>query len=141
MDDLNVRIELVNQKVQFKVVSDLNPDTPVLMDFIPPIGDGEGFAGLELLLMSLTGCFSTAVVGLLRRMGKKELRYSVQAIGIREENPLTLKKVILKVSVQSDAVEPAELERAINAAAAISPVLLAVKNNVEVVTEFELNKK
>jgi hypothetical protein len=67
MQDLSVKIKLVNQKVLFWATSDLHPDRPLMMDYIPPYGDDMGFAELELLLMSLCGCISTAIVGTLRR--------------------------------------------------------------------------
>ena len=66
MENLYVDAKLVNQKVQFKAISRTNPDYPVVLDYVPPLGDGQGLAGLELLLMSFCGCVSTAVTALLR---------------------------------------------------------------------------
>jgi len=65
-----VAVRLINQKVKFTGVSNANPDQPITFDYKPPIGDGEGYNGLELLLMSLSGCSATAIVYLLRKMGK-----------------------------------------------------------------------
>ena len=68
MADLNVEITRTNRKVHFEGVSDANPERRIPFDFAPPLGDGNGFAGLELLLMSFAGCVSTTVVFLLGRM-------------------------------------------------------------------------
>ena len=51
-----VTVHLANEKVQFIGVSASNPDRFITFDYKPPIGDGKGFNGLELLLMSLGGC-------------------------------------------------------------------------------------
>ena len=139
MDNLNVDFKLENQKVQFSAVSRNNPERPVLLDYVPPIGDGQGFAGLELLLVSFCGCVSTAVVALLRRSGKKVTAYSGTAVGIRQENPLSLQKIIFQVQVVSDDIQDEDMAKIFNVAAAISPVWLAIKNNVEVVTEYKIN--
>lgn len=37
---------------------------PIVFDFAPPLGDGQGCNGLELLLMSLAGCSGTTVAHL-----------------------------------------------------------------------------
>lgn len=140
MDDLHVQIKLTNQKVQFNAVSDAHPDRPVALDYVPPVGDDRGFAGLELLLISFCGCVSTAIVGMLRKMGKNVLGYEVHATGIRQENPLSLKKIIFAVQVRSNDIDAADMERVLGIASNISPVWLAVKNNVEVETKFELLK-
>jgi len=48
-----VTVRLTNQKVQFTGVSNANPEQPITFDYKPPIGDGLGYNGLELLLMSI----------------------------------------------------------------------------------------
>jgi len=61
-----VTVRLINQKVRFIGVSNTNPNQPITFDYKPSIGDGQGYNGLELLLMSLCGCSATAIVYLLR---------------------------------------------------------------------------
>ena len=63
-----VTIRLINQKVQFTGVSNANPEQPITFDYKPPIGDGLGYNGLELLLMSLAGCSGTTILYLLSRL-------------------------------------------------------------------------
>lgn len=138
MENLYVETKLVNQKVRFKAVSRANPDHPVALDYVPPIGDGQGFAGLELLLVSFCGCVSTALVALLRKAGKSILSYECSAVGIRQENPLSLKKIKLEVRVQSENIEAVDMDKVLSVAAVISPVWLAIKDNVEVETEYKV---
>ncbi len=138
MENLYVETKLVNQKVRFKAVSRTNPDRPVALDYVPPIGDGQGFAGLELLLVSFCGCVSTALVALLRKAGKSIISYECSAVGIRQENPLSLKKIKLEVRVQSENIESVDMDKVLRVAAVISPVWLAVKDNVEVETEYKV---
>jgi putative redox protein len=138
MDSLCVDFKLINRKVQFSAVSRLSPERPLTMDYVPPVGDGQGFAGLELLLISFCGCVSTAVVALLRRMGKNVIAYEGTAEGLRQENPLSLKKIIFSIQVTSDDIGKEDLEKVLQIAATISPVWLAVRGNVEVETAFEL---
>jgi putative redox protein len=68
-----VTVTLTNNKLQFTGISPSNPDRLITFDYKPPIGDGDGYNGLELLLMSLAGCSSTAIVFLLRKMEKTYL--------------------------------------------------------------------
>ncbi len=138
MENLYVDFTLANQKVQFTTVSRTNTDRPITMDYVPPLGDGQGFAGLELLLMSFCGCVSTAVVGLLRRSGKNIIVYEGTATGIRQENPLSLKKIIFEIKVQSDNVTAEDMDKILGIASNISPVWLAIKNNVEVEARYSL---
>lgn len=138
MKNLNVEIELVNQKVQFKAVSDAKPDRPIMMDYSPPLGDSQGFSGLELLLMSFCGCVSTTIIVLLRRTGKQVKSFRAVASGIRQENPLSLIKVIFKVCIKSNDIESPDMEKVLELASNVSPVWLTIKNNVEVMTEYEV---
>ena len=86
---MEVIVSLTNQKVQFTGVSTSNPDHPIAFDYLPPLGDGQGYRGLELLLMSFAGCVSTAIVALLRRMGKNISGFKMNAKGINRTQPVT----------------------------------------------------
>lgn len=99
---IEINLALINQKVKFSCVSSAKADQPITVDYLPPLGDGEGFLGLELLVMSFGGCVSTGIVGILRRMGKSILNYSM--------------------------------------AEKISPVWIALKNNIEVTYQYKILK-
>ncbi|MDP4133240.1 MAG: OsmC family protein [Bacillota bacterium] len=138
MANLQVKIERTNQKVHFNGVSESNQDISIPFDFAPPIGDGKGFAGLELLLMSFVGCVSTAIVFLIGRLGKSVSSYTAEAEGIRTEQPLGLKEISMKIHIKSDDITETDMENAIKQAETISPVWQAVKNNITVHIYFDL---
>ena len=135
-----VTVRLINDKVQFTGVSKANPDKPVTFDFKPPLGDGSGYNGLELLLMSFSGCSATAIVYLLRKMRKTVSGLEVQAKGIRrEEPPIKLEKIFIKFILNSKDTKDTDIQRAIQLAEqSACPVWQMIKNNVEVVTEYEI---
>ena len=82
-----VTVTLTNEKVQFTGISTSNTDRPIAFDFKPPIGDGQGYNGLELLLMSFVGCSGTTIAYLLRKMGKSISGLKVNAKGVRRDQP------------------------------------------------------
>lgn len=137
MENLCVDLKLIGRKVQFKAVSCSNFNRPVELDYVPPLGDGRGFAGLELLLISFCGCVSTAVVALLRKAGKSIICYECSAIGIRQEKKM--KKVIFEAHIQSENTEKTDMDRVLSMAAEISQVWLAIKNNIEVETKYKIS--
>ena len=140
MENLKADITLVNGKVRFTGVSNLYSGHPVPFDFTPPVGDGEGFAGLEMLLLSFSACVSTAVVLLLKRFGKTVSGYKAHAEGIRNEQPLFLTKIEFTIFVESNDADASDMEKVIKAAETISPVWLAIKNNVEVSVDYKINE-
>ena len=116
MEQLEVAVDLVNDKVQFRGVSRFNPaNAAVTFDYKPPIGDGQGYTGLELLLMSLAGCSGTSMVYLLRKMGKTVSGLTVNARGLRRDQPpLTLEKIILEFAVRSSDAADQTIRKAIH---------------------------
>ena len=130
MDQIKINMELVNQKVKFIGTSDANPSVSIPVDYVPPLGDEEGFLGLELLVMSFAGCVSTAIVAILRRMGKTVISYQMRATGSKRENPLSLERIDFEVTLESPDIGDG-LPAVIKRAEEISPVWLAIKNNVE----------
>ena len=135
-----VAVRLINQKVKFTGVSNANPDQPITFDYKPPIGDGEGYNGLELLLMSLSGCSATAIVYLLRKMGKTISGLEVNAKGIRrEEPPIKFEKIFLEFILNSKDTKDADIQKAIQLAEqSVCPVWQMIKNNVEVVAGYKI---
>jgi len=138
-NELQVEVSLTNEKVRFSGVSVSNPDRPVEFDYLPPLGDGQGYRGLELLLLSFAGCVSTAIVYLLRRMGKDIAGYRMNGKGISRAQPLSLEKVSVEVVVDSGDITEADMETVVSQAKEISPVWLALKNNVEVSLGYQIN--
>jgi putative redox protein len=135
-----VTVHLTNQKVQFTGVSKSNPDRPIAFDYKPPLGDGQGYNGLELLLMSLCGCSATAMVYLLRKMGKTVAGLEVSAKGMRRRQPpLKFDKILLEFIVHSKDATDADLQKAIQLAEqSVCPVWQMIKNNVEVAAQYKI---
>ncbi len=138
MSNLLINVKRTNQKVHFEGVSDTNSDIVIPFDYAPPLGDGQGFGGLELLLMSFSGCVSTTVVFLLGRLGKKIANYSAVVEGIRSEQPLALKEIHFNICIESSDITEDDMKNVIKQAENISPVWQAVKNNITVKMTFEL---
>lgn len=66
--EVKTSITLVNDKLNFSGIADGN--SPISIDYIPPLGDNLGYTSLELLLLSFSSCVGTAVLTFLRRMQK-----------------------------------------------------------------------
>jgi putative redox protein len=135
-----VKVNLINQKIKFRGESKSNPDASVIFDYIPPVGDGQGYNGLELLLMSLSGCSATAVVFLLRKMGKTVSGFEVKAKGIRTDKPpIKFEKIFLEFVLNSNDTKDADIQRAIKLSEeSVCPVWQMIRNNVEVIAEYKI---
>jgi putative redox protein len=135
-----VTVHLTNQKVQFVGVSKSNPDRSITFDYKPPIGDGQGYNGLELLLMSLGGCSATAIVYLLRKMGKTVSGLEVNAKGLRREQPpIKFETIFLEFILTSGDTKDADMQKAIQLAEqSVCPVWQMIKSNVQVVPQYKI---
>jgi len=139
-EQLEVTVNLVNQKVLFTGVSRSNPGRPIAIDYTPPLGDGQGYTGLELLLMSLAGCSGTSVVCLLRKMGKSITGFEVHAKGARRDvHPTSFQKIFLEFIVHSGDAQDQDVQKAIRLSEeSICPVWAMLKNNVEIAAEYRI---
>jgi putative redox protein len=99
-----------------------------------------GYNGLELLLMSLTGCSATAIVYLLRKMRKTVSGLEVNAKGIRREQPpIKFEKIFIEFILNSKDTKDTDIQKAIQLAEqSACPVWQMIKNNVEVVPEYKI---
>jgi len=139
MENIVVELERTAGNVHFETVSADHPAIMVPFDYTPPLGLGDGLAGLEALVMTFSGCVSTGIVALLLRLGKHVDGYSVRAEGERNEQPLSLKKILFHVQVTSSDVTKEDMDQVMQRAAMISPVWIAIKGNVEVETSYQIN--
>ena len=135
---LSVTIELVNEKVRFSGSARGLP--PVSADYFPPLGDAQGYTGLELLLLSLAACSATAVVPLLRRMKKTVAGFHVSASGMRRtQHPTSFERINIGFTLTSPDAVLADLEKAVALAeGSICPVWAMLKGNVEIVPELKV---
>jgi Predicted redox protein, regulator of disulfide bond formation len=140
-DNFKAEVTLKNQRVKFEGISENNPERMVEFDYLKPIGDGEGFRGLELMLVTFGGCVSTTIVFLLRKMEKSIETFKLQLEGEKQENPLSLKKITFKVKIVSDNITNDEMQEVLRKAAVLSPVWNMVKGNVEVIGNVSIQRK
>ncbi len=140
MENIVIELNRTTGNVHFEAVSTDHPQISVPFDFHPPLGTSDGLSGLEALVMTFSGCVSTGVVGLLRRLGKHVESYSVRAEGERNEQPLSLRKILFHVMIQSPDVTPEDMQAVLRQAEMISPVWIALRGNVEVEATYQLNE-
>ena len=137
-EQLMVSASLMNQKVKFKGTSRSNPE--ILLDYIPPIGDGEGYTSLELLLISLASCSGTSITLLLRRMRKDVTGLTIHAKGNRrEQHPTSFDKIFLEICLNSMDAEDSDMEKVLKLSEeSICPVWNMLKNNVEISCSYKI---
>jgi putative redox protein len=130
--ELNTSIVLVNDRVNFKGMVDGN--SPVSIDYIPPLGDNLGYTSLELLLLSLSSCIGTAVLTFLRRMNRTITGFEIMSKGIRkEEHPTGFRTIFIEIKLNSDDVSGDDVDKVIRLAeGAYCPVWSMLKGNVEI---------
>jgi putative redox protein len=140
-EQLKADVTLINNKIQFSGVVRDNP--AITFDYHPPIGDGQGLTGLEVLLLSLAGCSASTVVYLLRSMKKEIIGLQVQASGVRRDtHPTSLKTITLKFILQSSDARDADLEKAIRMAEeTYCPVWAMLKGNVDIETQYQIETR
>lgn len=139
MEHIVVDLKRTSGNVHFETVSADHPAITVPFDFTPPLGSGDGLSGLEALVMTFSGCVSTAIVALLMRLGRQIDGYSVHAEGERNEQPLSLRKIFFHIELTSRDITSADMDWVLRQAEAISPVWLAIKGNVAVEATFQIN--
>jgi putative redox protein len=130
---LSTTVTLVNEKLHF--MGHTGANVPVSIDYTPPLGDNLGYTSLELLLLSLSSCIGSAVVVLLRKMGKSVQGIEIRADGTRrEQHPTCFSTITLDIVLKSSDVTNAELEKAIGLSdEKLCPVYAMIKGNVDIV--------
>ena len=141
MADYNINLELIDDKVKFIGTSQANANQPLRLDFAPPLGTGDGFAGLELLVFSFASCVSTTVLMLLRRTGVQITGFRTRAEGFRKERPMSLEKIVFSMEIESPDATAETVELALVRARAIAPVWQALNENIVVETGFTIAAK
>jgi len=137
-DALEVTVTSTNQKLGYS--GSLRSLPPIPMDYIPPLGDGQGYMPLELFLMSLGTCSGGTIGHLLRKMGRTVTGIKVNAKGTRrDQHPTSFQKILLEFIVNSNDVKDVDMQKAIKLAEeSVCPVWAMVKGNVEVKTEYTI---
>lgn len=135
---LEVSVDLTNEKVQFTGTARSKP--AVTIDSVPPLGDGQGYLPLELLLLGLASCSGITVTSLLRKKRKSVAGLQVKARGERREtHPTAFRKIYLEFTLHTADVSDAEMQKAIKSCEeTYCPVWAMLKNNVEIIAEHKI---
>lgn len=136
---LETEVTLIDDKVRFSGKSRNNPE--VIMNYFPPFGDGDGYTGLEMLLLSFSGCSGTAVAALLRKMGKTVQGLTIRATGQRQETlPMAFSTIDILFTINAPDATDEDVRKVLNLAeTSMCPVWAMIRGNVEVKASFKLN--
>lgn len=141
-DFFKVSLKLVGDKV--KLVGKARDNDEIIMDYFPPLGKGEGYAPLEMFLLSFTECFSMSVLALLTgSMSKTVSAFSANASGIqKEEAPKHFSKINIELIFESDDLDDEIVKKAIAIAEEkVCAVSAMIKGNVETFVRYEIKRK
>ncbi len=135
---LEVMVNSTNQKLGYTTA--LRSLPPIAIDYIPPLGDGQGYLPLEMLLMSLGACSGGTIGLLLRNTGKTVAGITVHAKGVRREtHPTSFASIRLEFIVTSPDVQDADMQKAIKLAEeSVCPVWAMVKGNAEITAGYTI---
>lgn len=142
MDNVvEAKIKLINDKIKFSCKVKDNPE--IITDYIPPLGNNEGYMPLEVFLISLAACTSGTILPLLKTMRKTVGGFEMKIEGTRrEEHPTSFSRIIMDMEIQSNDLEPVDLEKALKLAEEkYCPVWAMIKNNVTVETTYKIIKQ
>lgn len=137
---LEARIELINNKLHF--IGEAGSNQPIHIDYIQPLGDGEGYTSLQLFLLSLASCIGSSVLTFVRKMKKNVASCEIKASGERrQEHPTCFEKIFIEFIIKSDNVEPADLDKVIALSEeTYCPVWAMIKGNVIVEIKYTINR-
>ena len=135
---LSASAELVNDKVQFTGMAREN--AAITFDYLAPLGDGEGYLPLEMLLMSLAVCSGTAIVALLRKAQKSIVAFTVEALGTRRDtHPTSFTAITLHYHLTAANISEDEFTRAIGLSeSTICPIWAMLRESVQLSSTHQL---
>ncbi|MDD4644738.1 MAG: OsmC family protein [Bacteroidales bacterium] len=138
--NLLVTLDLMNEKVRFNGLTE--GQSPVSIDYVPPLGDNQGYTSLELLLLSLGSCVGSALLMFLRKMGK-----TIDGLAIRmeadrrAEHPTILTSIHLKCFFTSPDLQEADLNKVVPMAEEkYCPVYAMLKGNTQITISCFINR-
>jgi len=129
---LNSEIKLINGGLKFSSKAGENPE--IVTDYIPPLGNSEGYLPLELFLISFGTCVSGTLLPILRKMKKDVEEYSMKAKGIRKsEHPTGFSKIILEIYIKSKDITLEEIKNVLKMAEEkYCPIWSMIKDDIEI---------
>ena len=136
---LNVEMKLIDRGLKFQTKAGNHPE--IITDYIPPLGNNEGYMPLELFLISFGTCVSGVMLPVLRKMQKDIEAYSMNAKGIRKtEHPSGFSKIILEIFVKSKNTTTEDMEKVLKMAETkYCPIWSMLKNDIEIETKISIS--
>jgi len=138
--EVSAGLKLVNDKVKF--IGTVDNNQPISIDYIPPVGDNQGYTSLELLLLSLSSCVGTSVLTFLRRMHKSVTGFEVKSGGIRkEEHPTGFRTISLEIIITSPDVTDDDMNKVIKMTEeTYCPVWSMLKGNTMINVRYRIER-
>lgn len=135
-----VNVKLVNGRVKFECAAGDHP--PVVTDYAPPLGDGEGYLPLQLFLMSLATCAGGTVALLIRKFRKDLQGLSISMHGTQsEERPNAFTRIDMEFAVISADATEDDVKLAISKTEEkYCPVWAMIRGSVEVVATVVIQR-
>ncbi len=131
-ETLKADAKLLNGRMKYECTAGDHP--AIITDYVPPIGNNEGYTPLQVFLLSFAACAGGAVSMLLQKFGKSFSDFSVHIEGTRrDEHPTCFSSIRLEFRLTSADATEEDMKLAIaKAEELICPVWAMVKGNVEV---------
>lgn len=129
---------LVGDKLKFECTVENRPT--VVVDYVPPAGDGEGIMSLELLLLSLATCFGSAIKVLVSSNPRRHVQsLHVKVEGERREtHPTVFESISLHVAIAAIGLDSATLDALVAKAEQICPVYAMLRTGVPISLDCQL---
>jgi putative redox protein len=138
MGALSVNLESLDDKAMLAATARDNPR--IVIDYFPPVGTGQGYTSMELLMAAYGSCVSTVLVSILRyRMKKTVHGVSISVEGTpRESHPKSREQMTTVLRLKAEGVTPEEARHALEDAEKVCPVGAMLKGNVVLDVSVEL---
>ncbi len=137
---LEATITRIDDKVKYLGQAGNNP--AITIDYPAPIGTGEGYTSLELLLVSLGSCSASAIISILKKRGHIITDFKVHTKGERRtQHPTCFSNIHLEFNIASQNTSEEDLLKAIQfSESTLCPVWAMLKGNVVIEYSYNINK-
>jgi len=142
MNDITVKLQTIDDKVMFRATARENP--AVVIDGVPPVGTGNGYTPMELLMASFGSCVGATLISFLRRKMNKEVDgISIEVEGTkRNEHPKAVERILLRLNITAKDLTEGEVRQALNKLEEkLCPIWAMMKGNVKVDAEIAISTK
>lgn len=141
MDTLNVKLKPLDDKIMFSAVARENPE--VIIDYFTPVGTGQGYTSLELLMASFGSCISTTTLTILRHKIRKVINTLSVNIdsNVKDHHPKALENMRVVMHFSAKDRTESEVRQALKVAEeGMCPVWAMLKGNVAINVAVEIDE-